>query len=344
MKLQLVSGGKCFAGLAVDLNIHLSEVREKIEADLQDLMPSSFKFLYRNIPLGANQESRLTLLHCVEKSDVPGADVYVLHFKESSESNVETTKSKTLHSWLKKSKPSHGESSKSNLHNSGESTCLGEKRASPAQCSSNFKVDVFSDDEILNQSCWLERERRKYWNFKVNQLQASKDVNMYNKTELLGVLDTAWTLKKAELLRIRASELQIMQERFKTVYPDRYQSVRKRSKDDLAPSENVFKNTELVNKTLFFIQNENAKMTNVNCKWQKTQAEQRLHQYFYELKRASDALFKALSRHEVRLNKFEEDNFKKSEQDSGDDEVLTFDEEGDIAAKIHLERKDYQSS
>ena len=149
---------------------------------------------------------------------------------------------------------------------------------------------------------------------------------MYNKTELLGVLDTAWTLKKAEFLRIRASELQIMQERFKTVNPDRYQSVRKRSKDNLDPSENIFKNMELVNKTSFFIQNENAKMMNVNCKLQKTQAEQRLHQYFYELKRASDTLFKVLSKQEVRLRKFEEENLKRSEQDSVDDEVLTSDE------------------
>ena len=93
MKLQLVSGGKCFAGLAVDLNMLLLEVCEKIESDLQDFMPSSFKFLDRNIPLGANQESTLTLLHCVEKSDV-GARLCVLHFKESSESTVETTKSK----------------------------------------------------------------------------------------------------------------------------------------------------------------------------------------------------------------------------------------------------------
>lgn len=118
MKLQLVSGGKCFAGLAVDLNMLLLEVCEKIESDLQDSMPSSFKFLHRNIPLGANQESTLTLLYCVEKSDV-GARLCVLHFKESSESTVETTKSKTLHSWFNKSKPSHGEIS--NLHNSGES-------------------------------------------------------------------------------------------------------------------------------------------------------------------------------------------------------------------------------
>ena len=79
------------------------------------------------------------------------------------------------------------------------------------------------EEEIIGQCCWLERERRKYWKCKVNDLRVSKDVANYGKTELLGVIDTAWTLRKAELLLIRASQLQVMHERLKTVHYHEYQ-------------------------------------------------------------------------------------------------------------------------
>ena len=59
MKLQLVSEGKCFAFLAGDLtvNMHLAEVRARLKAEAEELMPSSYQFLYRNIPLSEKQES-----------------------------------------------------------------------------------------------------------------------------------------------------------------------------------------------------------------------------------------------------------------------------------------------
>ena len=42
-----------------------------------------------------------------------------------------------------------------------------------------------------------------------------------------------------------------------------------------------------------------------SSKTNRVQAEERLHNYLYELKRASDALFKALSNHEMRLKNIE---------------------------------------
>jgi len=61
MKLQLVSEGKCFAFLAEDsglhLDMHLNEVRARLNTEAEELMPSSYKFLFRNIPLSANQVS-----------------------------------------------------------------------------------------------------------------------------------------------------------------------------------------------------------------------------------------------------------------------------------------------
>ncbi|KAJ7380642.1 hypothetical protein OS493_007007 [Desmophyllum pertusum] len=148
MKLQLVSGGKCFAGITVDLNILLSDLREKIKTEVQELMPSSFQFLYKNILLGANQESQLKLLHCVEKSNI-------LHFKEQSDLGHGTT---ALDTWLKQSKPAAAKT-ESNFDKKREAT---EKITSLSQHS---KLHTFSDDEIVSHPCWLERGKTSVLEF-----------------------------------------------------------------------------------------------------------------------------------------------------------------------------------
>ena len=76
-----------------------------------------------------------------------------------------------------------------------------------------IKMNPFTDDEISHHPCELERARRQHWNLKVNQINKSEQRMKYNNTELLGIIDTDWTLKKAELLQSRTVELQFMQER-----------------------------------------------------------------------------------------------------------------------------------
>ena len=233
MKLQRVSEGKCFAFLAGDLHLdmQLAKVRARLNAQNKELMPSSYQILYRNIPLSEKEESLLTLGLCMEQPDA-ATEMYVFHF----------------------STPEQLTRISSNPQEKGENT----------EKSSNSKVDIFTDKEIFGQSCWLERERWKYWNCKVKELRVSKEVANYGKTELIGVIDTAWTLKKAELLQIRASQLQVMHERLKTVYNNEYQSLNKKSNHILSESTKIFDNTELISKTVFFIQNENRCLSNEN--------------------------------------------------------------------------------
>ena len=69
MILQLVSEGKCFSFLNGDmhLDMYLTEVRARLEVEAEELVPSSYTFLYGNIPVTAKQESLLTLRHlCLE--------------------------------------------------------------------------------------------------------------------------------------------------------------------------------------------------------------------------------------------------------------------------------------
>ena len=71
----------------------------------------------------------------------------------------------------------------------------------------------------------------------------------------MGVLNTAWSLKKADLLKLRALQ-------FQTVHPSQYyQTVKKTNNDNLAPSKQIDTNIELVSKMLFCIQKENVELT-----------------------------------------------------------------------------------
>ena len=63
-----------------------------------------------------------------------------------------------------------------------------------------IELPRFSSEEIAKQSCWLERNRQQHWNLMIKLLRTSSDTKSYNKTELIGVIDTAWSLKQAQLL------------------------------------------------------------------------------------------------------------------------------------------------
>ena len=190
MKLQLVSEGKRFAFLAGDLhsNMQLAEVRARLKAEAEELMPLSYQFLYRNIPLSEKQESLLTLrLRLCWEQPNAAKEIYVLHFSESNT----TPEQLVLDTGLEATKSSDVPDKRENTEKSRVNKCLNP---------SKIKLDIFTDEEIFGHCCWLEREKRKHWNCKVNELRLPKEVPNYGKTELIGVIDTAWTLKKADLL------------------------------------------------------------------------------------------------------------------------------------------------
>ena len=134
-----------------------------------------------------------------------------------------------------------------------------------------------------------------------------------------------------------------MHERLQTVYNNEYQSLNKKSNHTMTESTKIFDNTKLISKTLFFIQNENRCLSKEMLNDDKVQAEERLHKYLFELKRASDALFKALCNQEMQLPKFHEDNIgepRAEYQCVG--EVLSVAEENGIAIEVIGEtRKSY---
>lgn len=333
MILQLVSEGKCFSFLNGDmhLDMYLTEVRARLEVEAEELMPSSYTFLYGNIPVTAKQESLLTLRHlCLEKSEGPetGKDIYVLQFlktKTCEKHQTPVQKAAGLDAWLKEEKQFSTPQSKTDKKEDNVPTHRSRN--------STIKVELYTNEEILAQTCWLERERMAFWNIKVNEMSVSKETAKYQKTELLGVIETAWTLKKAKILQVKTAEPKVMHERLKTVYFYEWQNLKKTSNDALTESVKIHENNELILKTLTFIRTENRRLSSEISKTNRAQAE-----YLYELKRASDALFKSLTNQEMRLSKFQEANRKEMKAEWCDGEVLSVAEENDIAEEIKNER------
>ena len=130
-----------------------------------------------------------------------------------------------------------------------------------------------------------------------------------------------------------------MHERLKTVHYHEYQSFKKKkSNHPLTESTKIHHNMEILSKTLFFIQNENRCLLNKTSIANRLRAKECLHKYLCELKRASDALFKALSHQEKGLTKFKEDNIGEPRTEWCDGEVLSVGEENDIADEVKSER------
>ena len=121
-------------------------------------------------------------------------------------------------------------------------------------CFPNRKIVMFKDDEISNQPSWLERERRKHWNLKLHELNNSKQCTTYGNTESLGIIDTEWTLQKAQLLQVKTDELQVTQDSLETVYYDQHPP---------PPTKTISLNYEEISKLLVYIENENSKLSSV---------------------------------------------------------------------------------
>ena len=119
-----------------------------------------------------------------------------------------------------------------------------------------------------------------------------------------------------------------MQDSLETVYHDQHPPT---------PPKTISGNYEEISKLLVYIENENSKLSSVTSESIRDQTEERLHNYLYDLKRSSDALFKALNSREANLRKFKAKQLEKEPSDSA---VLSLEEENEIASNIFSECED----
>ena len=327
MNLLIFEKDKCLACLyeVTDLKIKLADLRVKIKTEIGELVPESFHFLYQDIPLTPKQELTLKVAQCVINDDNYSDET-------STSCKLYIKKDKTHEQELQRT-PSGSTNQKSPVEVSNF-----DLHAS-ATASTNLPL-LFTEEELSNQSCWLEQARQQHWNYKVQQLRHSRHVQMYTKSEYIGIIDTDWTFRKAEILKLKASELKVTEERIRTLHGERLAScLRKTSCDSLTPSQNIQKNLESVSKFLFLVRSEDKKLQITSGvkveKAEQVQIEERLHQYLSGLKRGCDSLFKALEAQRLKFETFMAECSKVGELDESE-HGLTREEEEDIVAQFRL--------
>ena len=290
MKLYITT--ETFEAILEDVSSEtkLEDIRTEIESRLKDLVPQKFSFLYKNVPITAKQEMKLCVCQCADKSE---SDPEICKIK------IRIMNSATNPPVVELDRENHSfevdkteKASNANQQNVDKQTL--DNHTTGSKQSANLLP--FTQEEIENQTtCWLEKARKDHWNSMVRYLPLSKEVEGYTKVELVGVIDTSWTVKKAKLLRLKAAELEVTREKFLMVFSEKTHSdTKKTSRGYAVPTQNFYKNMELVEKTLFLVKNEDTKLIEAQCptvSHQRQQSGRLLHEYLADLKRAIDAFF-----------------------------------------------------
>ena len=178
----------------VDENTTLSNIRLQGAKNLKPF-PTRYSFIWKDTPISLRQETILKVNKYAEGKYGKDQTLKILIAVNSL--NSETKKGK------------HGQSS-------GVSTNHTQKHSATSNAKVNTvtmhvklcKLKTFCDNELADPSIsTLEKERRHFWNnlsAKVDSHQMYKDWSLQART---GIVDTEWTLKKTELIKLDAEEV-----------------------------------------------------------------------------------------------------------------------------------------
>lgn len=310
----------------------LKDVRKQMREEVDDLVPQEFNFIsIWGPPLSKVQEAKMSIKDALHD----GNKLVIRIFTKRKANEIDEGDNKN-NCGLTTSSPERPPAKKA-VKKTWEHFFSNESVAKKTEQNETvkrksfpfppIKMNLFTDDEISHHPCELERARRQHWNLKVNQINKSEQRMKYNNTELLGIIDTDWTLKKAELLQSRTVELQFMQERLENIYHGQHPP---------PPPKTISDNHEAVSKLLFYIKKEDTQLASITSKQLRDQTEKRLHDYLCDLKRTSDALFKAQNSREASLRKF---RGKISEEwhDDTNTNILSNDEKNELASSVFFE-------
>lgn len=189
------------------------------------------------------------------------------------------------------------------------------------------KARVFTDEEI-NKAEGLEREKRTFWNSLAAKLEKHPVYGAWSVQEKHGILDTEWTLKFTELLKVKADERLLE-------CNDEYQRGVAKNIDKLKRADferqSCYNRIERLNKVTIKTEEIRANIKKEeNC----------LHDLFTELKVAQSDLSKCLSqRPSFKKESTEEmcSDFKEDHSFAVENVGLTTDEVNTIAAQTKAE-------
>lgn len=157
----------------------------------------------------------------------------------------------------------------------------------------SFNINIYSQSDI-EKACGLNQQRLRFWNDKAAEICADRSAvrELGNSREAIeGAIHSSWTLHKTSILELQLEELE---EKAKAKY------------DDEVAREHVLMTAK---KNLVRLQASHATVTTLSdmiaesSGFQKVQLENQLSQEMSELKKAQDALSKAIQRSPVTETK-----------------------------------------
>ena len=201
-----------------------------------------------------------------------------------------------------------------------------------------YGFKVYSNLEIDSATGKFEKEFRKFWNKEAEMLARDSRLRTLGKLQLHGIINTAWSLHKSTLLKLEIQQLEQLEKRVSDT------DFRIKKRDD-----SVVKNFERMEVAHFAIETTHEQLkklkrslislpsnSTVNCSCREAMrkeildTESRLHADIHELKKAQDALRKAIMKRMAEI----EDQLLKEESEQ---HVINTDlDEAEEAALVQL--------
>ena len=173
----------------VDSAETLFHIRARASHDLKSL-PNNYMFTWKDTPVSEKQEALLKVSRCATLlSDNPKVFKMVVIVKSPKDSNHGRGISKA---------GNENDKVKPVLNLPLIEETVKEKR----------RLEFFTEEEIEDQSITrLEKERRVFWNRLACEVSCHPVYKLWSLQALNGLIDTEWTLKKTELLKVEVDQL-----------------------------------------------------------------------------------------------------------------------------------------
>lgn len=193
-------------GIDISKNVStLFEVRNIMNEEIMELLPSSFAFLRGGrIPVGQSQEAKLSYEKCTENDQLlikSVADKSAMKLLPSSEE---------IHPPERNFKPprkrKHGQSTLAHFWKDSAST--------PSEIplfvnEAVGKVKLYAKEDIEGEQNFIEKERMKFFNKKANELCSDPNTKrsvINSSSKLRGAINSSWFIKKCSIQAEQFSE------------------------------------------------------------------------------------------------------------------------------------------
>ena len=174
----------------VDENTTLSNLRLQGSKNLK-FIPTRYSFIWKDTPISLRQETMFTVGKYAERKYTVDQTLKIVIAVNLKNKEGKRRQSQSV-----------GVSTK---HSQSKSTTTGEKGKTVYKQVKASMLKTFSESDLADPTIpRLEKERRCFWNDLSAKVDSHDDYKDWSLQARQGIVDTEWTLKKTELLKIDA--------------------------------------------------------------------------------------------------------------------------------------------